>query len=138
MTPVIQTIVETVIYVDDLPRAIDFYARILGLELQLSDSRFAAFTVAQGQVFLIFLRGESIAGAQTAGGFIPPHDARGQQHFAFGVSAVQLDAWATKLVAAGVKIESTVDWPRGGRSLYFRDPDGHLVELITPGVWTNY
>lgn len=27
---------------------------------------------------------------------------------------------------------------RGGCSVYFRDPDGHLLELATPGVWINY
>ena len=31
------------------------------------------------------------------------------------------------------ELETT--WPRGGRSLYFRDPAGNSGELITPGVW---
>jgi catechol 2,3-dioxygenase-like lactoylglutathione lyase family enzyme len=31
-----------------------------------------------------------------------------------------------------------VGWPRGGRSVYFRDPDGHSVELATPGLWETY
>ena len=39
---------------------------------------------------------------------------------------------------SGIEIESEVTWTRGGRSLYFRDPDGHLVELATPGVWEVY
>ena len=26
-------------------------------------------------------------------------------------------------------------WPGGGRSIYFRDPAGNCVELVTPGVW---
>jgi hypothetical protein len=26
----------------------------------------------------------------------------------------------------------------GGASLYSRDPDGHLLELITPGCWAIY
>jgi catechol 2,3-dioxygenase-like lactoylglutathione lyase family enzyme len=32
----------------------------------------------------------------------------------------------------------TRDWPLGGRSLYFRDPDGHLLEVASPGVWSIY
>src|SRR6266702_2021059 len=28
--------------------------------------------------------------------------------------------------------------PRGGSSIYFRDPDNHSVELATPGLWSIY
>jgi len=28
--------------------------------------------------------------------------------------------------------------PRGGTSLYFRDPNGHMLELATPGLWSIY
>ena len=38
-------------------------------------------------------------------------------------------------VATEVPIELETDWPRGGHSLYFRDPAGNSVELITPGLW---
>ncbi|HEX5778765.1 MAG TPA: glyoxalase, partial [Xanthobacteraceae bacterium] len=38
----------------------------------------------------------------------------------------------------GIELESRVDWPRGGKSIYFRDPDGHLLEFATPGLWANY
>ena len=138
MTPAIQSVVETVIYVDDLARSIEFYKNIMGLEQQMADARFAAFTVTQGQVFLIFVRGQTNSGVDTPGGFIPPHDARGPQHFAFGIDAAQIESWTEKLNSAGVSIESAVRWPRGARSLFFRDPDGHLVELVTPGAWTNY
>ena len=37
-----------------------------------------------------------------------------------------------------IEIESRVTWPGGGTSLYFRDPEGHLLELLTPGVWQIY
>jgi catechol 2,3-dioxygenase-like lactoylglutathione lyase family enzyme len=42
------------------------------------------------------------------------------------------------LAEHGVGIESEVQWDLGGTSLYFRDPDGHSVELATPGVWPIY
>jgi len=42
------------------------------------------------------------------------------------------------LIAQGIRIESKVTWPAGGQSLYFRDPDNHLVELATPGIWEVY
>jgi hypothetical protein len=32
-------------------------------------------------------------------------------------------------------IEKEFGWPRGGRSIYFRDPAGNSVELVTPGLW---
>ena len=31
----------------------------------------------------------------------------------------------------GIDVESRIDWPTGGRSLDFRDPDGHVVKLKT-------
>ena len=38
------------------------------------------------------------------------------------------------LPTEGIAIEGRTKWPRGGESIYFRDPDGHLVELATPGL----
>jgi catechol 2,3-dioxygenase-like lactoylglutathione lyase family enzyme len=60
------------------------------------------------------------------------------QHLAFAVAADALDAWRRHLEGSGVPVESTVGWPRGGTSLYVRDPDGHSVELVTPGLWAIY
>jgi catechol 2,3-dioxygenase-like lactoylglutathione lyase family enzyme len=73
-----------------------------------------------------------------SGGVIPPHDASGRMHFAFSIAADQLAAWERRLADAGIAIESSVNWPAGGISLYFRDPDQHLVELATPGIWPNF
>jgi catechol 2,3-dioxygenase-like lactoylglutathione lyase family enzyme len=36
---------------------------------------------------------------------------------------------------AGVPIEQEHQWPGGARSLYFRDPSGNSLELITRGAW---
>ena len=59
-------------------------------------------------------------------------------HLAFGIGLADLDEWETRLNEMQVPIESRVDWARGGKSLYFRDPDGHSVELATPGTWVVY
>lgn len=59
-------------------------------------------------------------------------------HFAFAISAEDVEPWKAKLEAEGVAVESVVTWPRGAKSLYFRDPDGNLAELISPGFWAIY
>lgn len=53
------------------------------------------------------------------------------QHFALAVdSAEELDAWQRYLTESDVECSEVFD--RGGfRSLYLRDPDGHIVELAT-------
>jgi catechol 2,3-dioxygenase-like lactoylglutathione lyase family enzyme len=43
--------------------------------------------------------------------------------------------WQQRLAAEGVAIESVVKWAGGAQSIYFRDPDQNLAELITPGFW---
>lgn len=65
-------------------------------------------------------------------------DAEGRGHMAFAVEGEGLESWQDWLGKNGIAIESTVRWERGGVSLYFRDPDGNLLELATPGVWANY
>jgi catechol 2,3-dioxygenase-like lactoylglutathione lyase family enzyme len=102
------------------------------------DARFRALNVADGQLLLLFARGQASQAMQLPGGAIPPHEASGQSHIAFAIAAEELEAWNARLAEKRVALESTVTWPRGGTSLYFRDPDGHLVELLTPGVWSIY
>jgi catechol 2,3-dioxygenase-like lactoylglutathione lyase family enzyme len=52
-------------------------------------------------------------------------------HFAFAVaSSEELDAWVGYLREHGVQCTDVFD--RGGfRSIYLRDPDGHIVEIAT-------
>jgi catechol 2,3-dioxygenase-like lactoylglutathione lyase family enzyme len=126
------------VYVDDVPRSAEFYGRLFGFELLHGDDRFCALSVAGRQVFLIFKKGGTLQPMPLPGGVLPPHDGSGQLHFAFSIPEADLAAWEQRLVDNGIAIESRVTWPRGGRSIYFRDPDGHLVELITPGCWAIY
>ena len=136
--PGLRGVLETAIYVADLARSRQWYAELFGLEPMVDDARMCAFDVGGRDVLLLFLQGGTPSPVATPGGSIPAHDARGQIHFAFAVDGADLAAWERRLAAAGVAIESRVRWPRGGSSVYVRDPDGHLVELATPGVWGNY
>jgi catechol 2,3-dioxygenase-like lactoylglutathione lyase family enzyme len=129
---------ETCLYVDDLPRAKQFYGQVLGLRSLVEEYRFCALDVESRHVLLLFVRGSSDKGAELPGGTIPPHNGAGPIHVGFAVDAAELPKWEAHLGAHGVDILSRVSWPRGGRSLYFRDPDGHLLELLTPGVWSTY
>ena len=72
------------------------------------------------------------------GGTIPPHDGSGALHVAFAISAAELPRWEEHLRAHDIGIEGRTAWRRGGTSNYFRDPDGPLLELATPGLWTIY
>lgn len=127
----ILAVVETAAYVDDLDRAEAFYRDVLGLELVGREpGRHVFFRVGASSVLLLFY-----ADATLRGDVLPAHGARGPGHFALGIPADALDPWRGRLAAHGVAVEKEVHWPRGSRSLYFRDPSGNLVELLTPGLW---
>lgn len=136
--PALEGVVETCLYVDDVERSRDFYARVFGFTPLGGNERIQPLAVKPGQVLILFRRGGTLKPVPVADSFIPPHDADGEQHFAFGVPREAFEDWKTYLEGLDIEIESVVDWPQGGQSLYFRDPDRLLVELITPGVWKNY
>jgi catechol 2,3-dioxygenase-like lactoylglutathione lyase family enzyme len=132
--PVLQSILETSLYVDDLDRARRFYEQVFGLTTLVASERLCALDVNGRSVLLLFRRGMSLDPGQ----FGAPHDGSGPLHFAFAIAATDLPAWEARLQRHGILIEQRTDWPRGGHSIYFRDPDGHLAELATPGVWATY
>ena len=114
--PRLRGVLETALYVDDLDRAGEFYEGVL----------------------LLFQRGSTLETVRLPGGVIPPHDGHGPLHMAFAIAADELASWERRLEEAGVAVEGRTDWPRGGQSVYFRDSDGHLLELATPGLWSIY
>lgn len=138
--PPIRGVVETILYTEDLPRATAFYQQVLGLRPMRTDGdRFQAFDAGAGRVLLLFRRGGTLEPQPVpTGGMIPPHDGHGPVHIAFGIDAADYATWCDRMRSRAVAIESETRWERGGRSVYFRDPDGHLVELATPGIWPNY
>lgn len=138
LPPPLGRVLETSLYVKDPASVCRFYEDVLGLEPMMQDERLTAFAVGPGSVLLLFRQGTTSQPAPTPGGVIPAHDGSGWLHFAFAVAAEAFDAWRGHLQRHDVAIESEVSWPRGGRSIYFRDPEQNLVELATPGLWRNY
>ena len=136
--PKLDGILETALYTDDMARAQAFYEDVLGLQPIFSDSRLCAYGVAGRDVLLIFKRGAATETVTMPGGTIPGHDGAGPLHVAFAIGKDELDGWEKHLALRGVAIEGMTTWSRGGRSIYFRDPDGHLLELATPGLWSVY
>lgn len=136
--PTVHGLLETALYVSDLPRAADFYRHLFGFGTLLESERLIALDVVGRNVLLLFKAGSTTEAFSTPGGVIPGHSGAGQTHLAFSITTDELVAWQQRLEEQGVAIESTVTWPSGTKSLYFRDPDQHLVELITPGFWSTY
>jgi catechol 2,3-dioxygenase-like lactoylglutathione lyase family enzyme len=86
-------VLETALYVDDLPRARAFYVDVLGCTAMLDSSRLVALDVAGRSVLLLFQRGATDAPLPTPGGLVPGHGGAGAQHLAFAVAADALPAW---------------------------------------------
>lgn len=128
-------ILETALNVKDLAKSAAFYRRLFGFSTLLESDRLVAFNVAGRNVLLLFPEGRTGEPFATPGGVIPPHGGYGRNHLAFSITAEESTAWEEQLKSEGVAVESVVTWPGGARSIYFRDPDGHLVELMTPGFW---
>ena len=123
-------VLETILYVDDLEAAERFYGGPLGLALDArKEGLFAFFRIGDAMLLLF----EPSAARRSRG--VPAHGAVGPGHACFAVAERELDGWKARLEAAGVAIEHEQDWPRGGRSFYFRDPAGNSLELATPRIW---
>lgn len=121
---------ETAIYADDVATTASFYTEVVGLRRIASpDQHSAALRAPDGGVLLIF-DPERTSGS---GRFVPPHGASGAGHLAFGVDS--LAAAREVLAEHGVDVEREIQWPRGGRSLYFRDPAGNSVEFVDGEIW---
>jgi catechol 2,3-dioxygenase-like lactoylglutathione lyase family enzyme len=125
--PPLQGVLEASLYVDDLERSARFYQEVFGFAVIHSGDRLRAVRVTDRQVLLLFKKGASA-----------DHDGEGRLHLAFAIVPEALQAWERWLPEHGVVIESRKAWPRGGHSIYFRDPDQHLLELVTPGCWSIY
>jgi len=131
--PRVNGILETSLYVESPARSAEFYRRVFGFEPLEPDeplneeTRLCPMRAGDRSVLLLFKKG---ATADT--------DAIGTIHIAFGIARSDLPAWERWLKEQGISIELRKTWKYGGEALYFRDPDGHLLEVVTPGVWNIY
>ena len=132
MHPKTEGILESSLYVTDVARSAQFYEKIFGFQVVSEfGERGCAIKAGNRQVLLLFRKGGS---RDTP----TPHDGDGELHLAFAIAAAELSSWETWLGENGIVVEEKRAWELGGHSLYFRDPDRHLIEVATPGVWSIY
>nr|WKN36414.1 VOC family protein [Tunicatimonas sp. TK19036] len=126
----INFIKETCLYVSDLNRTRAFYEEVLGFSvISQVENRHIFFRVGK-QVLLCF-NPEATKNEKT----LPPHFAYGAQHVAFEIPAEEYARWKRRLIDNGITIIHEQTWKGDLMSCYFHDPDGHVLELIPPGIW---
>ncbi len=134
--PPLEHVLETCLYAANLDAAVEFYANVLGLTLVSREEGRHAFFRCGRQMLLVFDPTATAAPPSSPGKTpVPLHGAHGPGHVAFAIDADHLAAWRRQLQAHAIAIECEVSWPRGGRSLYVRDPGGNSVELAMPVMW---
>ena len=112
----------TIVCVTDREKSAEFLAGILGLRTEPVDGPFVPIRLANG-VTLDFLTVDEVTG----------------QHYAFLVGEDEFDAAMARLRESGTayfadpfhRQPDEINHLHGGRGVYFADPDGHNMELLT-------
>ena len=130
------TILESALYVTDLGAAEEFYRAVLGLEVIAKvDGRHVFFACGDGVLLLFDAEATKVPPGPDARLPVPPHGAIGHGHLCFAATGAEISAWRTRLERLGIAIEADFEWPKGGRSIYFRDPSGNSLEFAEPRIW---
>ncbi len=131
-------ILESALYVTDLDAAEAFYRDVIGLErIARVDGRHVFFRCGEG--ILLLFNAEETRRAPSPGARlpVPPHGTVGQGHLCFAATADEIDRWKAALDQRGIEIEADFEWPKGGRSIYLRDPSGNSIEFAEPRIWRD-
>jgi catechol 2,3-dioxygenase-like lactoylglutathione lyase family enzyme len=129
-----EALLETAIYGTDIEALERFYIELLGLEPIARTAGRNAVLRCGSSVLILF----NHAASSAPGGLFPPHGATlGVGHIAFAASPEDFVLWREKLAAAGVPIETEIQWADGLRSIYFRDPAGNSVEVAPATLWQD-
>jgi len=131
-TPRISSVLETVLYYTDEERTERFYSNLLGFRLLAKEPGRSLFYRAGSSVFLLFCADTTL----DPNGSLPPHGARGPVHTCFLAPADQYESWKSHLAEGGVPTLSEIEWNRG-RSFYFHDPDGNVLEIANRDIWSD-
>jgi catechol 2,3-dioxygenase-like lactoylglutathione lyase family enzyme len=118
---------QTVLLVDDVDRALKFYAQRLRLEVKDADpGRYAELDTGEGGVLVLVKREGSIAPMATASAI------EDRVTLSFTIAEDGYETWKKWFARHDVPLERESKWIHGGRSLFVRDPDGRRIEFKTP------
>lgn len=124
-------VLETVLYVDDLARAEEFYVDLLGFRKLSAEAGRHLFLRAAGSMLLLFDAEEARRSTQ-----VPPHGATGPGHACFVVPRASYGAWKQYLTShRRVPLAAEIRWPGGGNSFYFHDFSGNVLEIADRDFW---
>ena len=119
------SLIYTCLITNDVKRLMDFYERILQLKPHASGESYVEFPTDAGTL--------AIFGAEAQEKYIPGSAQAGQNRsviLEFNVANVDLEYSRLQgIVRVWVKPPTTQPW--GTRSIYFRDPDGNLVDFFS-------
>ncbi len=125
----ITSVKEVGLYVKDLDRSKAFYHDLLGFPVISHVPNRHVFFRAGDTVLLCFIA-ETTKKDQLIG-----HYAEGKQHIAFEAKEGEYEAWKDFLKANDIELLKEITWGNGKLSVYFEDPDGHMLEVIENKLW---